>query len=122
RGQVVAVFGEPGVGKSRLVWEITHAHRADDWLILEASESSGCGGLKARADRARADELEDLNLTWQALHPHRAEGQHLYKAFGERESLVGEQDSARGCHLLHSGGQVRSLTDGGVVHAEVRSN
>jgi len=37
---VVAVFGEPGVGKSRLVWEITHAHRADDWLILEAASAS----------------------------------------------------------------------------------
>ena len=40
RGQVVAVFGEPGVWKSRLVWEITHAHRADDWLILEAASAS----------------------------------------------------------------------------------
>src|SRR5262249_49854704 len=27
RGQVVAIVGEPGVGKSRLVWEVTHSHR-----------------------------------------------------------------------------------------------
>ena len=27
-GQVVAVVGEPGVGKSRLVWEFTHSHRS----------------------------------------------------------------------------------------------
>ena len=27
RGQVVAVVGEPGVGKSRLFWEFTHSHR-----------------------------------------------------------------------------------------------
>ena len=26
-GQVIAVVGEPGVGKSRLVWELTHSHR-----------------------------------------------------------------------------------------------
>ena len=26
-GQVVALVGEPGVGKSRLVWEFTHSHR-----------------------------------------------------------------------------------------------
>ena len=35
RGQVVALVGEPGVGKSRLVWEFTHSHRAHDWLVLE---------------------------------------------------------------------------------------
>jgi class 3 adenylate cyclase/tetratricopeptide (TPR) repeat protein len=35
-GQVVTVMGEPGVGKSRLVWELTHSHRTQGWLILEA--------------------------------------------------------------------------------------
>jgi len=28
RGQVIAVVGEPGVGKSRLYWEFAHSHRA----------------------------------------------------------------------------------------------
>ena len=32
-GQVVAVVGEPGVGKSRLVWEVMRAHRDQGWLI-----------------------------------------------------------------------------------------
>jgi class 3 adenylate cyclase len=36
RGQVVALVGEPGVGKSRLVYEFTHAHRTHGWLILES--------------------------------------------------------------------------------------
>jgi hypothetical protein len=27
QGQVAALVGEPGVGKSRLVWELTHSHR-----------------------------------------------------------------------------------------------
>jgi len=36
RGQVVAILGEAGVGKSRLVYEFTHSHRVRDWLILYA--------------------------------------------------------------------------------------
>jgi tetratricopeptide (TPR) repeat protein len=39
-GQVVAIVGEPGVGKSRLVWEVTHSHRISGWLILHASSAS----------------------------------------------------------------------------------
>ena len=39
-GQVVALVGEPGVGKSRLVWEVTHSHRSAGWLILHASSAS----------------------------------------------------------------------------------
>src|SRR5713226_2191376 len=39
-GQVVAVVGEPGVGKSRLHWEFTHSHRARGWLILESGSVS----------------------------------------------------------------------------------
>jgi class 3 adenylate cyclase/tetratricopeptide (TPR) repeat protein len=33
-GQVVAMVGEPGVGKSRLVWEVTRSHRVHGWLVL----------------------------------------------------------------------------------------
>ncbi len=40
RGQVAAIVGEPGVGKSRLVWELTHRHLPAEWLILEAGASS----------------------------------------------------------------------------------
>ena len=39
-GQIVAVAGEAGVGKSRLFWEFTHSHRAHGWLVLEASALS----------------------------------------------------------------------------------
>jgi tetratricopeptide (TPR) repeat protein len=35
-GQVVAIVGEPGVGKSRLVYEFTRSHRAHGWLLLES--------------------------------------------------------------------------------------
>ena len=37
QGQVVAVVGEPGVGKSRLIWELAHSHRMEGWLVLQAS-------------------------------------------------------------------------------------
>jgi class 3 adenylate cyclase/tetratricopeptide (TPR) repeat protein len=40
RGQVTAVVGEPGVGKSRLVFELRHSTRVEGWRILEAGASS----------------------------------------------------------------------------------
>ncbi|HXJ77207.1 MAG TPA: adenylate/guanylate cyclase domain-containing protein [Candidatus Methylomirabilis sp.] len=40
RGQLVALVGEPGVGKSRLVYEFTHSHRTQDWVILEGGSVS----------------------------------------------------------------------------------
>ena len=39
-GQVVAVVGEPGVGKSRLYWEFTHSPRTHGWLTLEGGSVS----------------------------------------------------------------------------------
>jgi predicted ATPase len=35
-GQLVAVIGEPGVGKSRLFYEFIHSHRAQGWFVLES--------------------------------------------------------------------------------------
>jgi class 3 adenylate cyclase/pimeloyl-ACP methyl ester carboxylesterase len=39
-GQIVAIVGEPGVGKSRLVYELVHSHRSHGWLVLESSSVS----------------------------------------------------------------------------------
>ncbi|MBI3918339.1 MAG: AAA family ATPase [Betaproteobacteria bacterium] len=40
RGQIVAVVGEPGVGKSRLYYEFIHSHHVQGWLVLEAGSVS----------------------------------------------------------------------------------
>jgi class 3 adenylate cyclase/tetratricopeptide (TPR) repeat protein len=39
-GQVVALVGEPGVGKSRLVWEVTHSPLTQGWQIIESGSLS----------------------------------------------------------------------------------
>ena len=42
-GQVVAVIGEPGVGKSRLFYELMQSPHTQGWLILEAGAVSSYG-------------------------------------------------------------------------------
>jgi class 3 adenylate cyclase/tetratricopeptide (TPR) repeat protein len=39
-GQIVAMVGEAGVGKSRLVYECVHSHRTQGWRVLEAASVS----------------------------------------------------------------------------------
>ena len=39
-GQLVAIVGEAGVGKSRLLYEFTHSHRLLGWLVLETTAMS----------------------------------------------------------------------------------
>jgi class 3 adenylate cyclase/tetratricopeptide (TPR) repeat protein len=39
-GQVVALVGEAGVGKSRLVYECVHSHRTRGWRVLESASVS----------------------------------------------------------------------------------
>jgi class 3 adenylate cyclase/tetratricopeptide (TPR) repeat protein len=39
-GQVAAIVGEAGVGKSRLVYELTHSHRLQGWRVLESASVS----------------------------------------------------------------------------------
>jgi class 3 adenylate cyclase/tetratricopeptide (TPR) repeat protein len=39
-GQTVAIVGEAGVGKSRLVWEFTRSQRTHGWLVLKGGSVS----------------------------------------------------------------------------------
>jgi tetratricopeptide (TPR) repeat protein len=38
--QIVAIVGDPGVGKSRLCWEFTHSEAAQDWRVLQSGTAS----------------------------------------------------------------------------------
>src|SRR5262245_29054498 len=40
RGQIVAVVGEPGVGKSRLIYEFIRSRSGENWQILESGSVS----------------------------------------------------------------------------------
>jgi class 3 adenylate cyclase/tetratricopeptide (TPR) repeat protein len=39
-GQVAAIVGEAGVGKSRLGYEFVHSHHTQEWLVLESASVS----------------------------------------------------------------------------------
>ena len=40
RQQVIAIVGEPGVGKSRLVHEFVHSPQTSSWLVIESNSAS----------------------------------------------------------------------------------
>ena len=77
QGQVVAVVGDAGLGKSRLFWEFTHSGQLDGWMLLESrSISNGKAtpyfpiielvrvyfGIDERDDQARIRERIDAKL------------------------------------------------------------
>ena len=40
RGHVVGIVGEPGVGKSRLLYELVHSPQTRGWRVLESAAMS----------------------------------------------------------------------------------
>jgi class 3 adenylate cyclase/DNA-binding winged helix-turn-helix (wHTH) protein len=70
-GQVVAVIGEPGMGKSRLFYEFTHAHHMQGWLILEA-------GVVSSYEKATPylPIIDLLKAYFQVEGPHDERGMH----------------------------------------------
>jgi class 3 adenylate cyclase/tetratricopeptide (TPR) repeat protein len=45
QGQIITLVGEPGVGKSRLCWELSRVARARGWLLLETGGMSYARGF-----------------------------------------------------------------------------
>jgi hypothetical protein len=69
--------------------------------------------------RARAHELEDLDRRVAAAHGERAERLGVEQGLGEGEGGAREPDGPGRRHLLHPGGQVCRLADGGEIHVKI---
>ena len=78
-GQVVALVGEPGVGKSRLIYELTRSHRTQGWLVLE-SRSVSYG--KTTAYLPVIDLLKDYCQTEECDEPWRIREKVVGKILG----------------------------------------
>ena len=68
-GQVVALVGEAGVGKSRLLYEFVHSHRTQGWLVLEAASVS----------YGKATPVFPGHRPAQALSAHRGRGRAAHR-------------------------------------------
>ena len=95
-GQVVAIVGEPGVGKSRLTFELTHSDRVAGWLILEAGASAHDRAtsylpvstmLRSYLKLGERDTYENIRATISARLS--ALGQSLWPAAPAVEALLG---------------------------------
>ena len=84
------MIGEPGIGKSRLLWEFIHSAHTSDWLVVESAATSsdsaaasypvvldllrGCFQLNDRDDLSRvrqklSDRLLILEIPQELLPP-----------------------------------------------------
>ena len=98
--------------------------RAADLLDLgvatdEARQPSGGCDMEPASLGAGSGERIDLHGVGQALDRDRSPCHDLYVTFGALKRGGGKQDGAGRRHLLHTGREMRRLTDGGVVHVQV---
>ena len=85
----------------------------------EARQTAADGGLEPRPRRAEPRDLVDLDGVDHALDRDRAERFHGDHALDESQRRRGQEDAAGHGELLHAGGQMRGLADGGVVHVQI---
>jgi len=73
-GQVVAIIGDAGVGKSRLVHEFLHSRHTADWLVLESNTASYGRATPYRmlSRRCRCAPKRETFARWQ--HDHCSRG------------------------------------------------
>src|SRR4029077_9118425 len=78
--------------------------------------------LQAPTDWSRAGDFENVDGIGHALDRHRPERRYVDVPFGQLEGVGGDQDGAGPCDLLHAGGEVSGLPNGGVIHMEIASD
>src|SRR4029453_6934325 len=66
--------------------------------------------------------LVDLHGVSEALYWHGAKRFHLDVALGQRQGLGGDHNRAGIGELFHTGGQMRRLADGRVVHVQIAAD
>jgi hypothetical protein len=88
----------------------------------EACEAPRGRGMEALPGLRHAQELEDLDRLRDPTYGDRAERAGLEEALHEANRRGGAERGARLRELLQTRGEVRGLTDGGVVHVEVRAD
>ena len=88
----------------------------------EAGQPTGSTGLEPGPGRHGGGQLVDRCRGFQPLHGHRPERFDLNVAFGQLQGVAGDQRGAGFRHLLHPGGEMGRLPDGGVVHVEVTAD
>jgi hypothetical protein len=84
-GQVVAVIGEPGVGKTRLIYEFIQSHYTHNWLVLESSSVSY--GVSDCVEMHQNGQDENVAFFWHQI----CCGTHLR----DSESLATARDSKK---------------------------
>jgi hypothetical protein len=88
----------------------------------EARQPTPGGRLQASPRRTCPRHLVDVHVLRKALHGHGPKRLHADVPFDQREGGRRAQNGAGHGHLLHPGGEVGALADGGVIHVEVAAD
>ncbi len=131
-GQIVAVAGEPGVGKSRLLWEFTHSHRINGWRdpgvhghvarqddLVSAGERHAERLLPDRRARRRAPDPGEGHR--EAHHARRDPARRLAGLLPAARRVGGRSGMA-GSGSRTSGAAARSTRSSGCCCARARSS
>ena len=85
----------------------------------KAGQATGSSRLESTAHEPRAGQLIDIDGLGQSLDRHFSQSPDLNVTLGQTQRIGGHKHAAGIGELLHSGGQVRRLSDGRVLHIEI---